>query len=171
MEDGGKDGMIWSRVKSGIQRFNRYASVVGMSLLIPLMLLTTGDAIGRDFFRKPIPGTVELSEYLLVTFVLLGAAYTQQVKGHVGVDFVTSRLSPRTAVACKIVATLLSLFIIAILVWQGLREGIGERTVSDMLRIPQYPFRVLVAVGGFLLWMELLIDLVGAIGRLIGREW
>ena len=141
-----------------------------MSLIIPLMLLTTGDVIGRGFFRKPIPGTFELSEYLLAVFILLGAAYTQQVKGHVGVDFITSRLSPRLRKICQIITTLLSLFIIAIVVWQGFLQGMSERTVSEILRIPQYPFRLLVAIGGFLLWLELLIDLIGLIGELVRRE-
>jgi TRAP-type C4-dicarboxylate transport system permease small subunit len=141
-----------------------------MSLIIPLMLLTTGDIIGRKFFSKTIPGTFEISEYILATFILLGAAYTQQVKGHVGVDFLTSRLSPRVRIVCEVVTTILSLFVIAIVIWQGCLEGIRERTVSDMLRIPQYPFRLLVAVGGFLLWLELLIDLFNSIGKLKRRE-
>ncbi len=141
-----------------------------MSFIIPLMLLTTGDIIGRKFFSKTIPGTFEISEYILAIFILLGAAYTQQVKGHVGVDFLTSRLSPRARIACEILTTLLSMFIIAIVVWQGWAEGIIERAVSDQLRIPQYPFRVLVAVGGFLLWLELLIDLFNSIGKLKRRE-
>ena len=134
------------------------------------MLLTTGDILGRKFFSKTIPGTFEISEYILAVFILLGAAYTQQVKGHVGVDFVTSRLSPRVRTLCEILTTLLSLFIIAIVIWQGFLEGIREKTVSDMLRIPQYPFRLLVSIGGFLLWLELLIDLVHSIGKLSRRE-
>jgi len=141
-----------------------------MFFIIPLMLLTTGDIIGRKFFSKTIPGTFEISEYILATFILLGAAYTQQVKGHVGVDFLTSRLSPRVRVVCEIITTLLSLFIIAIVIWQGWLEGIRERTVSDMLRIPQYPFRLLVAVGGLLLWLEIMIDLFNSIGKLKRRE-
>jgi TRAP-type C4-dicarboxylate transport system permease small subunit len=162
--------MFWNKTQKGIQRFNLYISMAGMSLIIPLMLLTTGDVIGRGFFRKPIPGTFELSEYLLAVFILLGAAYTQQVKGHVGVDFITSRLSPRLRKICQIITTLLSLFIIAIVVWQGFLQGMSERTVSEILRIPQYPFRLLVAIGGFLLWLELLIDLIGLIGELVRRE-
>jgi TRAP-type C4-dicarboxylate transport system permease small subunit len=134
------------------------------------MLLTTGDVMGRKFLSKTIPGAFELSEYILAVFILLGAAYTQQVKGHVGVDFITARLSLRTRAVCQIITTVLSLFIIAILIWQGWLEGIRERTVSDMLRIPQYPFRLLVAIGGFLLWLELLMDLLGLIGKLKGRE-
>jgi len=162
--------MFWNKTQKGIQRFNLYISMAGMSLIIPLMLLTTGDVIGRGFFRKPIPGTFELSEYLLAVFILLGAAYTQQVKGHVGVDFITSLLSPRLRKICQIITTLLSLFIIAIVVWQGFLQGMSERTVSEILRIPQYPFRLLVAIGGFLLWLELLIDLIGLIGELVRRE-
>ncbi len=157
-------------VKHWIQRINFYACVVGMVFLIPLMLLTTGDVLGRKFLSKTIPGTFELSEYILAIFILMGAAYTQQVKGHVGVDFLTSRLNPRVRILCQILTTLLSLFIIGILIWHGYLEGIRERTVSDMLRIPQYPFRLLVAIGGFLLWLELLIDLSNLIGRLKRKE-
>jgi len=158
------------KLKMLIQRVNFYVCAVGMCLIIPLMLLTTSDVVGRKFFSKTIPGAFELSEYILAIFILLGAAYTQQVKGHVGVDFITSRLSPRVRAVCQIITVLLSLFIITILIWQGWVEGITERTVSDMLRIPQYPFRLLVAIGGFLLWLELLIDLFGLIGKLKRRE-
>jgi TRAP-type C4-dicarboxylate transport system permease small subunit len=158
--------MGWTKVQRLIQRLNFFVCTVGMFLLIPLMLLTTGDVIGRGFFDKPIPGTVELSEYILATFILLGTAYTQQVKGHVGVSFFTSRLSPRVEILCQVFTTLLSMLIIAGVVWQGLLKGIEEHTVSDMLRIPQYPFRLLVAIGGFLLWIELGIDLISSLGKL-----
>jgi TRAP-type C4-dicarboxylate transport system permease small subunit len=158
------------RIKQLIQRVNFYVCVAGMSLILPLMVLTTGDVLGRKFLSKTIPGSFEISEYILATFILLGAAYTQQVKGHVGVDFITSRVSPRLRTICQIITTLLSLFIIAIMIWQGFLEGMRERTVSDMLRIPQYPFRLLVALGGFLLWLELLIDLFTLTGALKKRE-
>jgi TRAP-type C4-dicarboxylate transport system permease small subunit len=162
--------MGWAEAKKGIQRLNFYVCVIGMATLIPLMLLTFADVTLRSFFNKPIPGAFELSQYILAVFILLGAAYTQQVKGHVGVDFITSRLSPRLRGICQIITILLSLFIIAILIWQGWVEGIGEKTVSDQLRIPQYPFRVLVSIGGFLLWLELVIDLFSAAGKLWRNE-
>jgi TRAP-type C4-dicarboxylate transport system permease small subunit len=162
--------MGWGEVRKGIRRINYVVCAVGMATIIPLMLLTFADVMLRGFFNKPIPGTFEISQYMLAVFILLGAAYTQQVKGHVGVDFVTSRLSPRLRAICEIVTTLLSLFIIAIVIWQGWVEGITEKAVSDQLRIPQYPFRVLVAVGGFLLWLELLIDLFGSFGKLRRNE-
>jgi TRAP-type C4-dicarboxylate transport system permease small subunit len=162
--------MGWGEVKKGIRRMNYAICAIGMAMVIPLMLLTFADVMLRGFFNKPIPGTFEISQYMLAFFILLGAAYTQQVRGHVGVNFITSRLSPRLQAVCEIVTALLSLFIIAILVWQGWVEGIAEKAVSDQLRIPQYPFKVLVAVGAFLLWLELLIDLFGSFGKLRRNE-
>ena len=152
-----------------IRRITYSFCAVGMFLAVPLMLITTGDVISRGFFNKPIPGTLELSEYMLSIIILLGAAYTQQVKGHVGVDFLTKKLSTRTQNILEIFTTLASIFIIVIMVWQGFVEGIHEKTVSDMLRVPQWPFRLLVAVGGFLLLLELFIDLIHAVARL-GRK-
>jgi TRAP-type C4-dicarboxylate transport system permease small subunit len=141
----------------------------GMFFAIPLMLLTVGDVVGRAFFNKPIAGSFELSEYMLAVIVLLGAAYTQQVKGHVGVDFVTKRFSPRIQAALEALTTLVSLLVVAILVWQGYLEGVHEKAVSDQLRIPQWPFKLLVAVGGLLLWLELLVDLFSSLRKLAGR--
>jgi TRAP-type C4-dicarboxylate transport system permease small subunit len=137
------------------------------------MLLTTGEVIGRNLFNRPIAGTVELSEYLLAIFVLLGVAYTQQVKGYVGVSLFVSRLPVRGQMVLNIISTLLSLFIFAILAWQGLIVGMEEKTVSDMLRVPQYPFRLLVAAAAFLTCLELLIDLADFFAKLFRRssEW
>lgn len=157
--------------KRVIRRITYSVCAVGMFLAIPLMLITTGDVISRSFFNKPIPGTLELSEYMLSIIILLGAAYTQQVKGHVGVDFLTKRFSKRTQGVLEIFTTLASMFIVVIIVWQGYVEGIHEKTVSDMLRVPQWPFRLLVAIGGFLLLLELFIDLFNAIARVrVGRK-
>jgi TRAP-type C4-dicarboxylate transport system permease small subunit len=153
-----------------VNRASYGACFIGMFFAIPLMLLTVGDVMGRSFFNKPIPGTFELSEYMLAVIVLLGAAYTQQVKGHVGVDFLTSRYSPRAQALLQAVTTLAGLLIIAILVWQGYLEGIHEKAVSDQLRVPQWPFKLLVAVGGLLLWLELLLDFIASVLKIAGRS-
>lgn len=162
--------MRWlTAIKKGIQRLNFYLCSVGMLLLIPMMVLTAGDVIGRASLARPITGMVELSEYMLVVFILMGLAYTQQVKGHVRVSFLISRLPPRVQPVVEIITILLSLFIIIILAWQGWTVGIEERTVSDMLRIPQFPFRLLVAIAASALCLELLIDLFASVGMLVRR--
>lgn len=154
----GKNGII----KFWIQRVNRWVCYGGMLLIIPLMLLTSADVIGRVAWARPFPGIVELSSYMLDVFILLGLAYTQQVKGHVRVSMLTSRLPQRAQIFLEIVVTILSLFIMALLAWQGLVVGMAETAVSDMLRIPQRPFKLLVGIAGFLLCLELVVDLAAA---------
>jgi TRAP-type C4-dicarboxylate transport system permease small subunit len=116
--------------------------------------------IGRSYFRRPITGTYELSSYLLAVFILLGVAYTYQVGGHVRVTMFVSKLPDRIAIGVSIITTLLSLFIVAVLAWQGWVLGWEEKTVSEQLRIPELPFRLLVFLAAVSLWIELLIDLV-----------
>ncbi len=156
-------------VKKGVHQVNRFIAGVGAWFLIPLMLITAVDVVARDIFNHPIPGTVELSQYMLAVFILLGLPYTQQVKAHVAVSLFTSRLSPSTQFIFNTISTLFCLFISGILVWQGWAVGIEEKTVSDMLRVPQFPFRLLVALSAFLVCLELLIDLGNSLKKPLGR--
>ncbi|MFO7460738.1 MAG: TRAP transporter small permease [Desulfatiglandales bacterium] len=157
-------------LKEWIQRLTLYVSYLGMVLLIPMMLLTTTDVMGRALWSRPIYGTVELSSYMLAIFILLGIAYTHQVKGHVRVTMLTSRLPRRANLALDLVTILLSMFIIGLIAWQGWVVGMEERAVSDMLRVPQRPFKLLVSVAAFLLWLELCIDLFATIKQLSREE-
>ena len=162
--------MSWSgKIGKWIQRIDFYICSGGMFLLIPMMLLTTVDVIGRAVWMRPIPGAVELSSYMLNVFILLGVAYTHQAKGHVRVSMLISRLPEQAETILDIIATLLSLFILAILAWQGWVVGIEEMSVSDMLRIPQMPFRLLVSLAGLFLCLELLIDLSASVGKFVRR--
>jgi len=152
--------------RKGIQNMAVYLSFVGMFFLIPMMLLTTADVLGRAIWSRPIPGAMELSSYILSIFILLGVAYTHQVKGQVRVTMLVSKLPRRLAVLLEILTTLISLFIISILAWQGWVVGMEEKSVSDMWRIPQLPFRLLVSVAGFFLALELVLDLLDLIKKL-----
>ncbi len=156
-------------IRKLIQKTSYRACFIGMLLLIPLTGLTVADAAGRFFFNAPLPGTFELSEYLLAILVLTGAAYTQQVKRHVAVDFFTGRCPLRVQAALASLTGIASLFIVAVLVWQGAAAGMVETTVSDQLRIPQWPFRLLAAAGCLLLWLELFLDLVDSLRMAFGR--
>ncbi len=152
-----------------IQKATLWLSNLGMVLLIPMMLLTTGEVVGRAVWSKPIPGSMELSSYMLCAFILLGIAYTHQVKGHVRVSMLISRLPAKLQAALEILTTLLSLCIVAVVAWQGWVLAMEEKAVSDMLRIPQAPFKFLVFIAGLSLCLELLMDLADATKKLVDR--
>ncbi len=157
-------------VKFWIQRINLWMCYAGMGLIIPLMLLTTADVVGRAVFSRPVPGSVELSSYILNVFILLGVGYTQQVKGHVQVSMLTMRLPAGAQRGLEAFTSLLSLGVIGLLAWQGWVVGMEETAVSDMLRIPQRPFKLLVGVAAFFLCLELVIDLLTSLSSLTAKR-
>lgn len=164
--------MEWlTNTQKRVQRLTYCVSAVGMFMLIPMMLLTTSDVITRTTLNKPIPGAVETSSFMLVVVILLGLAYTQQVKGHPNVTILVSRLPLRVSLIVEIIINLLCLGIVSIVVWQGwvVATGAIGRIVSDVLRIPQFPFRLLVPVGGALLFLEFLVDLFTSVEKLLKR--
>jgi len=161
--------MPWTTARRVIQRLTYALCFMGMFLLLPMMLLTTADVAGRALWARPIPGTVELSSYMLAVLVLLGIAYTHQVKGHVRVSIFIARIPVRTRALLDTITTLMGLGIVAVLAWQGWVVAVEERTVSDMLRIPQWPFRMLVSLAGLFLALELMIDLSASLQKLFQR--
>lgn len=164
--------MQWlTKTKQTVQRLTFYVCAVSMFVLLPMMFLTTADVISRAFFARPLPSVVELSEYMLAVVILLGLAYTQQVKGHPRVTLIVSRLPLRLQAFLDVIINLLSMFIVFIVIWQGwvLATGRMAAVVSDTLEIPQLPFRLLVSLGAALLFIELFVDLIAALGKLFTR--
>lgn len=153
-----------------VRRLSAAAGGAGMVCLLPLMVLTGVDVAGRTLFGRPLPGVFEISEFLLAACVLLGAAHTHQEKGHVAVGLLLSRLPPRLREAVRLLNAAAMLAVTAVLVLEGVRQGFAEEAVSDQLRIPLGPFRLLVAAGGLLLAGVLGLEAWAALRRLLRRR-
>lgn len=111
---------------------------------------------------------MELSSYMLAVFVLLGLSYTHQCRAHVRVSFVLDRFPDKVKTVVEIVLSSLCLAMLLVLVVQGWIVAWEETTVSDMLRIPQTPFRLALVVGCFSFALEVLIDIIDHIKTLRG---
>ena len=153
-------------VRNFLQSVTRGLGYFGMILIFPMMILTSLDATLRDVWSKPIPGAFEMSSFILAVFILLGIAYAQKMKDHVRVTILTDRLPQKLSLLLNIFTTLLSMSVIAVMAYQGWVLTMETVSVSDMLRIPQWPFRFLVCVGGAFLFLELFFDLTDYVGGL-----
>lgn len=157
--------------KKIIRSTTYYVCTISMLALLPMMLLTAVAVIGRSFFGWPIPGAVELSSYMLSVVILLGIAYTQQVKGHPTVTLFVARLPVRIQALLEVIMYFLSLVVAGIIVWVGWQAAFAYGGItSDVLRIAQFPFRLLVPIGIFLFFLELLVDFITSLGRLFQKE-
>jgi len=152
-----------------VQQFTRAIAFVAMLLLLPMMFLSAADVTLRKVLGFTIPGTMELSSYMLAMFILLGLSYTHQCRGHVRVFFLLNRLPDKVKTIVEIVLSLLCLAMLLTLVVEGWLVAWEETTVSDMLRIPQTPFRLALVVGCFSFALELILDIVDHFSHLRGK--
>ncbi|MBI2832028.1 MAG: TRAP transporter small permease [Chloroflexi bacterium] len=158
------------KLQTGFRELERKFNLVGVSFLVAMMVLVTVDVASRYLFNAPILGAMELSQFMMVILVFFGLAYTAAEKGHIMTEMVVSRLSPRMKAIVNSFVALLGAALFGIMTWQGTldsMEWFKMRGISDILRIPIFPFRLLVPLGALFLSIELLIQLVDSISEAI----
>ena len=148
-----------SKVAHEVSRGICWVSVIGLSVM---MLLTCGDVILR-YFGHPIKGSYDIVGICGAFVIALPIAYTQMLKGHVGIDFIIIKLSGPVQKAIDSINYLLNIFIYGLLAWQCSVYGKklwSVTRVSETLQIPLFPFPYVVAVGCALMCSILLIELL-----------
>lgn len=138
-------------------------SWVSCAALYIIILVVVVNVIGRYFFHKPILGTVEIVELVVVVFAFLAMPYTALKRGHVFVELITYRLSRRIQAILARIAFFLSAAGVAFMTYQGIIFAIefsrDLRQATDLLHIPYAPFRAVMALGSLLLCLMLLVHI------------
>ena len=110
--------------------------------LAALALLTFTDVLGRYLFKFPVRGSVELTEVLMVAVIFSGIVLATRVHGHVAVDLLTLRLSPRMLKLQQLfshaAATLISVLLCAVS-WEQAMSAADFNDQTTMLGIPLAP--------------------------------
>ncbi len=136
---------------------------IGLVLLAVMMLLGAADVVGRYIFNRPIIGTQEISEVLLGSMTMLGWAATQTARGHVNVDLVTTRLSPRSRALLNFGSTIVGLILFILIAWQAVLTARlynnGGRLIYT-INWPLAPFQLLVSLGAVILCLVFITDLI-----------
>ena len=146
----------------GINSTARGINSVGVTALTLLMLLTAVDVCLRYIFGRPITGAYELNEFMMAILVAFGLAYAAVQKGHINVDVILSRSSPRSQAVINSITALLSLGFFILMTWRCIlyaEKMRGGGYESQSLAIPIYPFVYAVALGCAILVLVLLIFL------------
>ena len=118
-----------------------------------MVVLVTAHVLSRALFNKPLVGTVELEELMIVILVFCGIAYTQITRNHISVDFVTARLSKGMQNIIATATSLVNTLFFMALTWQSLvlsKEQMSDGTATFDLQIPLFWVMWIVALGFFL---------------------
>jgi len=117
-------------------------------------------------FRHPVPGTYELIGLLGSVVISFSLAYTSIEKGHIAVEFLVQRLSPRKQAFTGLVNNTLSVLLFGLICWQSIiyaAELMAKGEVSLTIQFPIYPFVFGIAIGCGIQTLVLFIETVKSI--------
>ncbi|MEQ8584927.1 MAG: TRAP transporter small permease [Thalassobaculaceae bacterium] len=154
-----------------LRRLAIFVLLIGGIGTMAAMLLGTIEVVGTQMLHTPVPGALELTESTMVLIVFGALAYAQIRRSHIRVELIYTNMGPRVRAAMDVFADICALVFFSLLLWQAYHEAvyslqIGEATVG-LIRFPLFPARIILAVGTGLLILQLVLDLITDIRRII----
>lgn len=151
------------------QVFDRFSDVMGWiagALNLVMLLNVFYDAIMRYFFSTGSIALQEMEWHLFAMVFLFGIAYALKEDGHVRVDVIYDRLSPRRQAIINIGGTLLLLLPLSVLIVEGSVWYVNEAYSSGEISGDPggLPYRWLIK---FLIPASFVFLIVSAIGFVI----
>jgi len=163
-----------SVVEKGITIVVKIIGAVSAVFLFFLMAFIFYDVFSRYFFNSPVLGGTELVEFLMALTVGLSFSYGQYLKRHIHVEIFYDMIKGRVKTVLDIIIHLLCLGIYVLIGYMAVLQadylqGVGM--TSQVLRIPAWPFRMVLAVGAFAYCLAIIKDIIGFVRNLVqGKE-
>jgi TRAP-type mannitol/chloroaromatic compound transport system permease small subunit len=150
-------------------RVGRFA----MYLLFPMGAILLYSTVMRVFFGVPINWVMEMSQFMLSAYYLLGGAYSLQLDAHVRMDLFYGAMKPRTRAIFDAVTILFVIFYLVVLFGGGLsstKYAIDYNQKNYTSWAPAlWPIKVIMTLGVFLMLLQAIStffkDLAAARGK------
>ena len=151
-------------------RATTWLARAGCVALTIMMLITFCDVIGRQLFNAPLIFTVEVNQLLMGAMVYLAMGYTTFTRGHINVDLVVTRLSPRARAGMEVLTGIIGVVFVGLVSFYlferaGLLFDKGDLT--QLVRLPVWPVAGVMAIASLLMVTSLLLQLVQSVREFI----
>lgn len=113
----------------------------------------------RYFLNRPLGWVVEIGETSMLYLTFLGAAWVLRKEGHVGVDIVIGRVSPRVKALLNTINSIIGAAVCLVLVWYGAQETWDHFVRGLYLPdtyMPVAPILAVIPVSCFLFFIQFL---------------
>ncbi len=146
------------RLGRGYDRLIDAMAVVAGAGMALMALWITYEVITRYFFNNPTVWATDLSEYMLLYGTFLAGPWLVREDGHITIDLLLTRLTPRQRHVLGAVSALIGAAVMAVLCWQGLEATLDAFTRGQMIaktwRVPRAAVWAVIPFGSFFLVVE-----------------
>lgn len=150
-----EDDTLLSRLDQKLQRIERFLALIGGIAVFMLMVLAVVSVGGRNLMNMPLPGYVDWITMTMPLIAFMGIAYTQRLGGHIRMDILVGRLKGRWLWAAEFITALVTLVLIALLVWGSwshfgrsfdFNAPLWSRDSTIDIKLPLWPAKLLVPI-------------------------
>ena len=129
-----------------------------------MMVLVVANVCGRYLFNRPISGTLEVTESLLVLIIFLSVALTQYDGGHIRVTMLTRRLPHGWARVAMVISMLCGAAFFSWCAYAAWRFAAQSYSFNEQdwgtVVFPLWPVKFVVFAGILLLAVQFALDAV-----------
>lgn len=133
-----------------IEAVSKLLMAIGAIVLMMMMFLTAVDVGFRYVMNSPIPGALELVEYMMAILIPFSIAYCAFQRSHVAVELIFERFPKLFQAIIDITTKILTLLFVIAVTWENtwyVKEMYTSKMTSAVLLIPAYPFVIPTALG------------------------
>lgn len=155
-----------------VDRLNRVIGRLAMLLIFAMIGILLYSSITKTFFL-PSLWTLEMAQFVMVAFYLLGGGYSLQLDSHVRMDLLYGRWSPRTRAIIDVFTVFFLLFYLVLLLYGGFSSTAyalkyGEESYSAWAP-SMAPIKIIMCIGIFLMLLQAIAMFFRDLATVMGR--
>lgn len=156
-----------------VDALNRRVGRAAMYLLFVMMAILLWSSVSKTFFL-PSLWTLEMAQFTMVAYYILGGPYSMQQEGHVRMDLVYGNWSDTTRAAIDAFTVTFLLIYLGVLLYGGISSTMyaleyGERSYSAW-RPYMAPIKIVMCVGIVLMLLQALAAFFKDIAKIKGVD-
>jgi TRAP-type C4-dicarboxylate transport system permease small subunit len=136
-------------------------------LLGALVFMVGADIVLRGLFNYPLGWVKEISEYIILSFPFLLAAWIMETEGHLKMDLLIDKLGPRAQNGVNAITYTVGALVVLILSSFSLRVTLEfyrtQYFTATLLKLPKFIFIALIFLGFLMLFLQLIRKIIGFI--------
>jgi len=156
-----------------VDRFNYLIGRVMMYGIFALMAVLMWSTISKQAFIIPSFWTLEVAQYILVAYYMLGGAYSIQLGANVRMDLFYNEWPVRKKAWVDCFTVLLLIFYLGVMLYGGIEStqyAIKYQEHSpSMWRPLMWPIKSMMCFGIFMMLLQALSELIKDIATLKGK--
>jgi TRAP-type C4-dicarboxylate transport system permease small subunit len=162
----------YERFESFVNRASEWLNWVTVIGLAAMSVLTAADVIAAKIFHAPIVWAYEVTGLLGLIIVFFAVAYTQKIRGHIEIEFVSMHLPVCVQKISATIVALLGMAVFAFMSWQMLDFAFSLQAagrITPIQKIPLFPFAYASTFCFVAVFLVLLLQFIQALVEVLKK--